>query len=701
MSLDAYSPCPGGLGKKVKFCCSDLVQDLAKIDRMRQGNQSLACLDLVQRLDARHPGRACLMAAKADLLRELGRKEEANSVLQGLMESSGENPVALSEAAILACEQGEVESAVVLLHEAIDALPEHNAWGDPMIKAFAAVTNALLNSGLWLPARLQLQVMRALSGKDAGIEQLLRSMFQSPSVSPFMKSVGDTMEFQENTPWQEEYNQYISLGRQVRLLAAIDGLSALADKGIDVPQLWYSLAVLQARICDNASAAANFLKYAACDVPLDDAVDAAGAAQVLDEDADLVQTTCITYPIVDYDRFLEICLSEPRLRTVPELPPGDEDSPPPLAAFRVLDRPPVAFHADLQVDQLPIVQGSMLFYGRQTDRDARLELFCEQPGLKAAQALLAQLGFGLLGAPDAGKLVQVQPLDDSLLELDRLIPADMPLDVRQEFTTALASKAVFEQWPRTPRDSLDGQSPAQAAANPKNQVKVLAAVLNLQFECETRLHNFDFNQLRSQLGLPLPSAIAVENIPFVEMKPTRLWRVALSPLSPKQLKEMLAVSEIFGLFGAQRLACQELLSRTEGVQPMDRAVAHRALVRLSSNSREALEHVDKGREWAVSARQSSGQWDLLEVQVRLSRGEVEHFDRLIKHLMTEHKDEPDVREAVFRLLVDLGLMHPDGRPMHAAQAEAAMPMAAAAEPGKLWTPESVQTGERKALWVPD
>ena len=28
MPIDPYSPCPGGTGKKIKFCCSELVGDL-------------------------------------------------------------------------------------------------------------------------------------------------------------------------------------------------------------------------------------------------------------------------------------------------------------------------------------------------------------------------------------------------------------------------------------------------------------------------------------------------------------------------------------------------------------------------------------------------------------------------------------------------------------------------------------------------
>jgi hypothetical protein len=64
MSLDPYSPCPGGTGKKIKFCCDDLVGELDKIERMVEGEQFVACLDHVTKLDEKQPGRPCLLSWK-------------------------------------------------------------------------------------------------------------------------------------------------------------------------------------------------------------------------------------------------------------------------------------------------------------------------------------------------------------------------------------------------------------------------------------------------------------------------------------------------------------------------------------------------------------------------------------------------------------------------------------------------------------
>ena len=72
MPIDPYASCPGGTGKKIKFCCSDLLSELDKIDRMLTGEQRWACLDYIQQIEPKFPNRACLTTLKADLQAELG-----------------------------------------------------------------------------------------------------------------------------------------------------------------------------------------------------------------------------------------------------------------------------------------------------------------------------------------------------------------------------------------------------------------------------------------------------------------------------------------------------------------------------------------------------------------------------------------------------------------------------------------------------
>ena len=65
-------------------------------------------------------------------------------------------------------------------------------------------------------------------------------------------------------------------------------------------------------------------------------------------------------------------------------------------------------------------------------------------------------------------------------------------------------------------------------------------------------------------------------------------------------------------------------------------------------------------------------------------------------------EEPGVAETLTRMLIDVGLLRPDGSPafgrhVHAPDYADESP---AAEPAKLWTPESEAGGGGK-LWTPD
>lgn len=60
MAVDSYSLCPGGRGKKIRFCCPDLIKELEQIDKMLEGEQFAAGLAFVETLEKQHPDCACL-----------------------------------------------------------------------------------------------------------------------------------------------------------------------------------------------------------------------------------------------------------------------------------------------------------------------------------------------------------------------------------------------------------------------------------------------------------------------------------------------------------------------------------------------------------------------------------------------------------------------------------------------------------------
>ena len=94
MAIDAYSLCPGGTGKKIKFCCEDSVGELQKIDQMLEGEQFLAALKHVEDLLEKTPDKACLLSLKTMLLRATEQHEAAKQSAAVFLEKHPENVMA-------------------------------------------------------------------------------------------------------------------------------------------------------------------------------------------------------------------------------------------------------------------------------------------------------------------------------------------------------------------------------------------------------------------------------------------------------------------------------------------------------------------------------------------------------------------------------------------------------------------------------
>ena len=85
MALDAYSLCPGGTGKRIKFCCGDFLGELQNIDWMFEEKQYVACLQHIEHLRQQpaHRDRQCLLAYQADLRRIVDQHEPAVGNVSG------------------------------------------------------------------------------------------------------------------------------------------------------------------------------------------------------------------------------------------------------------------------------------------------------------------------------------------------------------------------------------------------------------------------------------------------------------------------------------------------------------------------------------------------------------------------------------------------------------------------------------------
>ena len=142
MAVDPYAPCPCGSGKKVKFCCSDLVGDIEKIHRMIEGDQPRAALRHAEQTLAKHPGRASLLDLKATLELALGETDAARATIDEFLKVDPQNPSAHAcQAMLLASTEGGT-AAVAPLQKALGA--DRARMPQRVFEAIGVVGRALL-----------------------------------------------------------------------------------------------------------------------------------------------------------------------------------------------------------------------------------------------------------------------------------------------------------------------------------------------------------------------------------------------------------------------------------------------------------------------------------------------------------------------------------------------------------------------------
>jgi hypothetical protein len=259
-------------------------------------------------------------------------------------------------------------------------------------------------------------------------------------------------------------------------------------------------------------------------------------------------------------------------------------------------------------------------------------------------------------------------------------------------------QALLEVWPRLPLGLLDGKSPEEVASDPARQISLLAAIVLMEIWTRQAGERFDFNRLRAKLGLPTLGPIDVGDDDVLDVPLVRLARVEVDKLSDEMLRDGFTFAAAYGAVDAVKAFGREWVNRPGiGDEELRRALG--VLARVEEDHDRALEYITRGRQAAEAAGESSAGWDLLEINIRLARGDGEEMARLLRHVEREHIREPGVAEAFAGILVRLGILRPDGT-LAQPLPEEEVP-AASAEPGGLWTPDSVApAGEKPKIWTP-
>ncbi len=711
MPIDPYSPCPGGTGKKVKFCCSDLVQELDKVQRMLEGEQPTGCLDYVRKLDEKYPGRACLQSMRVSLENLVGDHAAAEATLANFLKQHPDNAVALAEKAVAVASGGDAQAGIVWLQQAIETCGQE--MPARVYDAIGSLALVLLSAGHVVPARAHLQLQLGIAqGRDERALSALLQVEGAPTIPIPLKDMPPLDDVPQTAPWRPQFQQALEEAQRGHWKRAADQWTTLTSQAADSPALWRNLATIRSYLANYPAAIDALRKFETLNVSPNDAVEAEAFAQSLskDESEGQVDELSITYTLANADEVQEKFAADRRFERLPldTSAWSAQDEPPPRAAFSLLGRPLPASGKDIARDQIPHQLGQLLLFGKQTDREARLELVLFRPELEAAQKLLSEVLGDSLGKPAAETVIGHLGQVEHALSWHWRLPDNIPEELRLKFSIEQRRLLVLERWPKLPQPAYGGRTAELAAQEPQYKIRVLAAILLLQLS-DADTSGETYNELRRRLNLPEVHDIDATGLDISRLPLARLWRVKPEALGDEQLKQAFNRAVVSNFALAVRRLAPEVIKRPNMPVVEYKLAAYRYQIRTAPNSTDALGLIDEARQLAEANKQSSAQWDLLELAHRIQRNEAPEVLRLIDHLQHQHGREPGVAQALVQLLAQTGLIGPDGRlaigaPQPAAAASPLVVPGAAAQAGKLWTPDAPQAGsgeKKSSLWLPD
>jgi hypothetical protein len=715
MTVDSYALCPCGSGKKVKFCCSDLVGDIEKIHRMIEGDQPRAALRHAAQTLAKHPRRASLLDLKATLELALGETDAARTTIDDFLQADPQNSSAHACRAMLLASTEGGHAAVNPLQRAL-ALVDRE-MPQRVFEAIGVVGRALLAEGHIVAAQAHLWLHVGIAPRDdPRALELLVSLNHYSGLPLLLRDNLRLQSWPADASWKaeaEKASRLADLGKWLEAAGIIDHLGGTHGA---VPTLLYNRAVLAGRLADDRALVAGLHAYAQMEVPLDDAVEAEAIAQLLDNHAkeQLLDSVVRVYSIKDFDLLVANLASDRRVQHV-ELDPAQgegNEQPRPRHSYVLLDQPLPESGIGIARDEVPCLAGVISIFGRQTDRPERVELTTDEgPNLERTLKAMLEAGGDALGEIIEQRVVGSITPTEQALNWRWHFPLDTPIAERRKLVAEERHVAITDRWPDVARPGLAGKTPREAAGDPQLRIPLMAAILILEQGSNSQGDAASIAVLRSNLGLPQPEPIDASGQSIAALPLVRVPRLIMETVSDDDLVQIYRRSILIAARAAIAIAARESINRPSVATYVPPADAYRRLIAAEDDDERALALIQEARARSEAAGESTATWDLAELELHIESGNPEQAQATLARIEQVHLDDPQVAAAVYRLLYETGVISPEDMAAQGHHAEesrhtfaAATPATVPAESGsRIWTPDSelpASGGKKSTLWTP-
>ena len=469
MTIDLYAKCPCGSGKKIKFCCKDIISDIERIERMLQGDQRTAALEKINKLLEKHPDRPALLGLKARVFIELRNFEEAQPTIARLLEKEPDNPSALAMQSLVASVEGDSRESLRLLHRSLRC--SDGVLSQMVYQAYVSICFHLIQREELISAYAHLLTLVSITqGKDRTSISMLMNLTSSERLPAIFQGLLIRDEAPEDVSWKREFDLAVDMYRQGDWSEAAVLLDNMSNRILDEPVILRNQAILQAWTCQTEKASKSFRYFAAIrGIPVDDAVEAEACAEVLDptDEADTVEMVSIIHEIDDPQSLMEKLLSEDSVDSLPVQHNPESGSPPPKGQFLFFDRDipkpseDESEAADFKLADAPRELCSITLFGKETDRNARFHVvgFRDEKWNDALARVGEITGQSLPDDAEAEVIGRVHKVE-RLFRPSFKVPPRTPLEKLGQLQQEWVVGRIDKEWPEIPLTQFDGKTAA-------------------------------------------------------------------------------------------------------------------------------------------------------------------------------------------------------------------------------------------------
>lgn len=726
MSVDPYAVCPCGNGKKIKFCkCKDSVSQMDQVLTMIEGGQVVPALDRLRTILDEHPDAAWALAIRGRLLLDLREYESLSENAERFIRLQPSNPLALTQRAAALVFSQDVQGATDSL---LEALNESGREVDAFLMDVALiVAMGLAQSGVILSSRVY--ALLAISSQGYEAEQanaFLSQLDTSPGVNHLLKSVPQLIERPADVEWGERYDEAVGLLRSNKVLLAQDKFESLRRTASTQAAILSGLlhcAIWRGDLDRQTEMANQLSAVESLDMQRRQSYRAiAGLLSPIGTLSVNAQTIHVEFDDVDQAEMALIAsdrteqFSAERLSHL-QVPDGEVR---PRSAFYLADRVISADDAsqdDDRVDQAncPGSIALVAVFGRQTDRSAQAIAYdVTEDRVETVRGIL------IAAIPD-GKVVldETQPIPMAFALDDRPIRQVQPQSMAEmaRFNRGFASAHDGKRACQLQLPILGGKSLADAADDP-----------SLEFERSTVVRVLEGHERIISLPDALSDVYDIAKVdPLATLEPTDetigelscadFFRVNPDKLSLTQLYVLASNARSTGGMTACKQFASKLVERaTSAGNDSEKRMALEGYILWMMSTPEPSESIAIGDQAIVYAKTNNLNFAsilLARLELCLSMSDQDGFRQTIMEIEQNYGSDPAVMARVQQLLMQLGIIRPDGSlrqqgpPAGAGQPTEFTPAAPPEQrSGGVWTPDSASApnpsgGEGGSkLWVP-